>query len=350
MRYINLGNTGLKVSRLCLGCMTYGATGDGVASTGHAWTLDEDASRPFFRAALEAGINFFDTANGYSAGTSEEYVGRALKAMARRDEVVIATKAYIPWRNAPNAGGLSRKALFQAVDDSLRRLGTDYIDLYQIHRWDDDTPIEETMEALHDIVKAGKARYIGASSMWAWQFAKAQHVAQSHGWTRFVSMQPEVNLLYREEEREMIPLCIDQGVGVIPWSPLARGKLTRPWEAATTRSQTDQFAQHLFGKTEEQDRQVVDAVLALARNRGVAPAQVALAWLLAKPGITAPIIGASRAEHLNDAIAALDLVLDDAEIKALEAPYVPHVVVGLAFSGAFRGRLTSPSAVEKGGN
>lgn len=348
MRYINLGNTGLKVSRLCLGCMTYGATGNGSSSTGHAWTLDEDTSRPFFRAALEAGINFFDTANGYSAGTSEEFTGRAIKAMARRDEVVIATKAYIPWRNAPNAGGLSRKALFQAIDESLRRLGTDYIDLYQIHRWDNDTPIEETMEALHDIVKAGKARYIGASSMWAWQFSKAQHVAQTNGWTRFVSMQPEVNLLYREEEREMIPLCIDQGVGVLPWSPLARGKLARSWDAVTTRSRTDQFSQFLFGKTEDEDRQVVEAVLALARNRGVAPAQIALAWLLAKPGITAPIIGASKPEHLTDAIAALDLVLEGAEIEALEAPYVTHAVVGLSFSAPFRGRITPPSAIEQG--
>ena len=336
MQYVNLGRTGLKVSRLCLGCMTYGDAARG----GHPWTLNEAESRPFFRRALEAGINFFDTANGYSGGSSEEITGRALKDMANRDEVVIATKGYIPWRNAPNTGGLSRKAVFQAVEDSLKRLGTDYIDLYQIHRWDPDTPIEETMEALHDVVKAGKARYIGASSMAAWQFSKAQYVAQGNGWTRFVSMQPQVNLIYREEEREMIPLCIDQGVGVIPWSPLARGKVTRPWDVQTERSETDEFGKAIYSKTVDNDRQVVEAVLKVAEDRGVPPAQIALAWLLQKPGITAPIIGASKQKHLDDAVAALDIVLTDAEVAALEAPYVPHRVTGVTFPTRFRGRVT----------
>lgn len=336
MRYINLGHTGLKVSRICLGCMTYGDASRG----GHPWVVDEEQSRPYFRQALEAGINFFDTANVYSGGSSEEITGRALKDFARRDEIVIATKAHGPWRNAPNTMGLSRKALFAAVDQSLKRLGTDYIDLYQIHRWDDATPIEETMEALHDIVKAGKALYIGASSMWAWQFSKAQYVAERHGWTRFVSMQPEVNLLYREEEREMIPLCIDQNVAVIPWSPLARGKLTREWDATTDRSETDAFGKSLFEKTQEQDRTVAEAVATLAEQRGVPRAQVALAWLLQKPGITAPIVGASKPHHLDDAVAALDLILSDEEILALEAPYVPHPVVGLNAMGRFKGRVS----------
>jgi aryl-alcohol dehydrogenase-like predicted oxidoreductase len=342
MEYVKLGASGLMVSRLCLGCMTYGAAGDGSDSTQHAWTLDEAAARPFYRQALDAGINFFDTANGYSAGSSEEITGAALKALARRDEIVIATKGFIPWRNAPNTGGLSRKALFEAVDASLRRLGTDYIDLYQIHRWDDTTPIEETMEALHDIRKSGRVRYIGASSMAAWQFAKAQFVADAHGWTRFVSMQPQVNLIYREEEREMIPQCIDQGVAVLPWSPLARGRLTRPWEVTTDRSEKDQYTHLLFDKTEDQDRQVIDATLQVAGNRGVAPAQVALAWLLQKPGITAPIIGASKPGHIADAVAALNLRLTDEEIAALEAPYVPHRVVGLTNGAAFSGRLSPP--------
>ncbi|MET0248188.1 MAG: aldo/keto reductase [Sphingobium sp.] len=336
MHYVNLGSTGLKVSRLCLGCMTYGDPARG----GHAWALTEAESRPYFRRALEAGINFFDTANVYSGGSSEEITGRALNDFARRDEIVLATKAHGGWRNAPNTMGLSRKALFAAVDQSLKRLGTDYIDLYQIHRWDDETPIEETMEALHDIVKAGKALYIGASSMWAWQFAKAQHVAERNGWTRFVSMQPEVNLIYREEEREMIPLCIDQDVAVIPWSPLARGKLTRDWDATTDRSETDAFGKTLFGKTDAQDRAVAQAVAQVAAARGVPRAQVALAWLLQKPGITAPIIGASKPHHLDDAVAALDLVLSDEEIAALEAPYVPHPVVGLTTMGRFKGRVS----------
>ncbi|MDB5714594.1 MAG: aldo/keto reductase [Sphingomonadales bacterium] len=337
MQYRMLGKTGLRVSRLCLGCMTYG-----VAQAGqHEWTLDEEASRPFFRQALEAGINFFDTANGYSAGTSEEITGRALRDFARRDEIVIATKAFAPWRNAPNTGGLSRKALFTAVDASLTRLGTDYIDLFQIHRFDPETPIEETMEALHDIVKAGKARYIGASSMAAWQFSKAQYTATLNGWTRFVSMQPQVNLIYREEEREMLPLCADMGVGVIPWSPLARGKLTRPLDVKTARSETDEFGKAIYGRTAEQDAAVIDAVLKVAATREVPAAQVALAWLLQKPEITAPIIGASKPAQLADAVAALDLVLTADEIKALEAPYVPHKVTGVSFpGGGFNGRVT----------
>lgn len=325
MQYVNLGRTGLKVSRLCLGCMSFG---DG-ASGAHEWTLSERDSRPYFRQALEAGINFFDTANAYSAGTSEEITGRALRDYARRDEVVIATKAYMPWRNAPNTAGLSRKTLFHAVDDSLRRLGTDYIDLYQIHRWDDETPIEETLEALHDLVKAGKVRYLGASSMYAWQFMKALAIQQREGWSRFVCMQPQVNLIYREEEREMLPLCRDQGVAVIPWSPLARGKLTRDWDETTTRAETDKVLHAIYSRTADQDRKVVEAVAELARERGVARAQVALAWLLQQPGITAPIIGATRTQHLTDAIAALDLTLSEAELKQLEAPYVPHPVAGV---------------------
>ncbi|QKS00336.1 aldo/keto reductase [Sphingomonas sp. CL5.1] len=336
MHYTTLGRTGLRVSRLCLGCMTYGIPQPGQ----HQWTLDEETSRPFFRQALEAGINFFDTANGYSSGTSEEITGRALKDFARRDEVVIATKAWVPWRNAPNTGGLSRKALLQAVDDSLERLGTDYIDLYQIHRFDADTPVEETMEALHDIVKAGKARYIGASSMAAWQFSKMQYTASAHGWTRFVSMQPQVNLIYREEEREMLPLCADMGVGVIPWSPLARGKLTRPLDATTARSETDQFGKAIYARTAHQDATIVDAVLKIAAARGVPPAQVALAWLLAKAEITAPIVGASKPAQLADAVAALDVTLSAEEIGTLEAPYLPHAVTGVSFPSRFSGRVS----------
>lgn len=343
MKYVKLGASGLMVSRLCLGCMTYGISGDGSDSTQHAWTLDESASRPLFRQALEAGINFFDTADAYSAGSSETITGRVLKELARRDEIVIATKAFVPWRNAPNTGGLSRKALFEAVDASLRRLGTDYIDLYQIHRWDDTTPIEETMEALHDIRKSGRVRYIGASSMAAWQFAKAQYLADARGWTRFVSMQPQVSLLYREEEREMIPLCMDQGVAVLPWSPLARGKLTRPWNASTERSKADQFTRHLFDATQDQDRRVVEATLQVAATRGIPPAQVALAWLLAKPGITAPIIGATKPAHIADAVAAVDLRLTDAEIAALEAAYVPHPVVGVGTTLPFTGQVSAPA-------
>jgi aryl-alcohol dehydrogenase-like predicted oxidoreductase len=324
MEYIRLGRTGLTVSRICLGCMTYGQPDRGA----HPWTLDEEASRPLIRQAVEMGINFFDTANSYSDGTSEEIVGRALKEFARRDEIVVATKVRFGARRAPNIGGLSRKSIFQEIDASLRRLGMDHVDLYQIHRWDRHTPIEETMEALHDVVKAGKARYIGASSMFAWQFAKAQQVAQANGWTRFVSMQPELNLLYREEEREMLPLCIDQGVGVIPWSPLARGRLARPWGEHTPRIASDAFGATLFAQTEENDQKVAEALAAVAARRGATRAQVALAWLLRKPGITAPIVGASKPGHFADADAALTLDLSDAEVQALEAPYLPHAVVG----------------------
>ena len=326
MDYVNLGRSGLKVSRICLGCMSYGEPARG----GQPWSLDEEASRPFFRQALEAGINFFDTANAYSAGSSEEITGRALRDMARRDEIVIATKAFFPWNNAPNTGFLSRKALMHAIDDSLARLGVDYIDLYQIHRFDPATPVEETMEALHDIVKAGKARYIGASSMEAWRFAKMQHAAERHGWTRFVSMQPQYNLIYREEEREMLPQCLDQGVGVIPWSPLARGVLTRDWKAEqTNRSKNDAFAKQMYAETEQQDKAVVEAGARIADARGIPRAHVALAWLLAKPAVTAPIVGATKAHHLADAIAALDVRLTEAEVEALEAPYVPHAISGV---------------------
>jgi aryl-alcohol dehydrogenase-like predicted oxidoreductase len=324
MQYVNLGSSGLKVSRLCMGCMSFGEPERGM----HPWTLGEADSRPLLQAALDAGINFFDTANAYSDGSSEEILGRFLKAHGRRDELVIATKGYIPWRDAPNTGGLSRKAIMQAVEDSLDRLGSEYIDLYQIHRWDHNTPIEETMEALHDVVKAGKVRYIGASSMYAWQFAKAQYVADRHGWTRFVSMQNHLNLINREEEREMLPLCLDQGVGVIPWSPLARGKLTRDWDESTRRSENDGFGDYLYAATAEADRRVVDVVAAVARERGIPRAQVALAWLLQKRGVTAPIIGVTRLNHLTDALGALEVALSADEIERLEAPYVPHGIVG----------------------
>jgi 1-deoxyxylulose-5-phosphate synthase len=324
MRYVNLGRSGLKVSQLCLGCMTYGKPGKGW----HPWTLDEQQSRPLIRQAVDAGINFFDTANGYAEGTSEEILGAALKDFTRRDETVIATKLFAPWTKGPNTGGLSRKAIIQAVDDSLRRLGTDYIDLYQIHRFDPTTPIEETIEALHDIVKAGKVRYLGASSMFAWQFAKMLFIAEANGWTKFISMQNHVNLLNREEEREMIPLCRDLGIGIIPWSPLARGRLTRDWDETTERSESDAFGKHIYAATADNDRQVVDAVAAVAHARGVPRAQVALAWLFQKTGITAPIIGASKPHHLVDAITALDLVLTQEEVTQLETPYVPHPVVG----------------------
>ena len=324
MDYTRLGPTGLVVSRICLGCMTYGIPDRG----NHPWTLDEAASRPLIRQALEIGINFFDTANVYSDGTSEEIVGRALREYGRRDELVVATKVNGRMRDRPNGGGLSRKAILHEIDASLARLGMDHVDLYQIHRWDPKTPIEETMEALHDVVKAGKARYIGASSMHAWQFAKAQHVAERHGWTRFISMQPELNLMYREEEREMLPLCRDQGVGVIPWSPLARGRLARPWGERTPRIETDAFGTTLFARTEANDAQVAEALAGVAAARGATRAQVALAWLLAQPGVTAPIIGASRPGHLDDAQAALGLTLSAEELARLAAPYQPHPVVG----------------------
>ncbi|WP_298264749.1 aldo/keto reductase [Acidocella sp.] len=332
MEYRQLGRTGLTVSRLCLGCMSFGDGAKGM----HEWALDEKTSRPFFRQALEAGINFFDTANAYSAGTSEEITGRALRDFAARDEVVIATKAFFNWRAAPNTGGLSRKALFAALDDSLRRLGTDYIDLYQIHRWDNATPIEETMVALHDMVKSGKIRYIGASSMSSWQFAKAQYTARMNGWTEFVSMQNQVNLLYREEEREMLPLCEDMGIGVIPWSPLARGMLTRDLGAHTRRADTDLAPRGILDSVSGPDRKVIEAVASLAAARGLPRAQIAMAWLLHKEVITAPIIGATKASHLSDAIAALDVTLSPDEIAALEAHYVPHEVNGVTIPGLWR--------------
>jgi aryl-alcohol dehydrogenase-like predicted oxidoreductase len=325
MKYRKLGRTGLDVSAICLGCMSFGVPDRG----GHPWSLDEETSRPFIRQAIELGVNFFDTANVYSAGSSEEIVGRALADYADRDDVVIATKVHGPMRKGNNAAGLSRKAIMTEIDHSLRRLGTDYVDLYQIHRWDARTPIEETMEALHDVVKAGKARYIGASSMWAWQFSKALHVAEQNGWTRFVSMQDHYNLLNREEEREMLPLCAAEGIGVIPWSPLARGRLTRPWDDVTERSQTDEFGRRLYGVTEA-DRAVVDRVAQVADERGVPRAQVALAWMLSKPGITAPIVGVTKPHHTEDAVAAVDLELSDEEVRLLEEPYVPHPVAGFA--------------------
>jgi aryl-alcohol dehydrogenase-like predicted oxidoreductase len=326
MEYVRLGKTGLKVSRICLGCMTYGVPERGT----HAWTLTEEASRPLIRQALELGINFIDTANTYSDGTSEEIVGRALRDFAGREEIVLATKVYFPMRPGPNGGGLSRKAIFNEIDASLKRLGTDYVDLYQIHRWDYDTPIEETLEALHDLVKTGKARYVGASSMFAWQFAKSLHAADAHGWTRFASMQNHLNLLYREEEREMLPLCAAEGIGVIPWSPMARGRLTRDWSETTRRSETDEYSRALYAATEDADRKVVEGVGAVAKARGVSRAQVALAWVLSRPVVTAPIIGASKPHHLTDAVAALSLKLSAEEIAALEEPYVPHKVAGFS--------------------
>jgi aryl-alcohol dehydrogenase-like predicted oxidoreductase len=304
--------------------MTYGVPERGA----HPWSLDEEASRPFITRALELGINFFDTANTYSDGTSEEIVGRALRDFARRDEVVIATKVFYPMREGPNARGLSRKSILTEIDASLQRLGTDYVDLYQIHRWDNRTPIEETLEALHDVIKAGKARYIGASSMYAWQFSKAQYVARENGWTRFASMQNHYNLLYREEEREMMPLCAAEGVGVIPWSPLARGRLTRDWNETTNRMQTDEYGKTLYAATEDADRKIVARVGEIAAQRRVPRAQVALAWIAQKPFVTAPIVGASKPHHLDDAVAALSLKLTPEEISLLEEPYVPHPVVG----------------------
>jgi aryl-alcohol dehydrogenase-like predicted oxidoreductase len=326
MKTVKLGRTGLDVSRLCLGCMSYGVPERGP----HPWSLDEATSRPFLRRALELGFNFFDTANVYSDGTSEEIVGRALKDFARREEVVIATKVNGRMHKGPNGAGLSRKAIMTEVDASLRRLGTDYIDLYQIHRWDYATPIEETLEALHDVVKAGKARYIGASSMYAWQFAKALAISERHGWTRFVTMQNYLNLLYREEEREMLPLCRDQGIGVIPWSPMARGRLTRDWDQSSARLETDEFGRTLYATTGDADRLVAQAVAAVAHARGVPRAQVALAWVLQKAEVTAPIVGATRLAQLDDAVAALSIVLTRDEIQTLEANYVPHAVVGHA--------------------
>jgi aryl-alcohol dehydrogenase-like predicted oxidoreductase len=304
--------------------MTYGLPERGA----HTWTLDDEKSRPFIKQALELGINFFDTANTYSDGTSEEIVGRALRDFARREEVVLATKVFYPMREGPNARGLSRKSIMTEIDASLRRLGTDYVDLYQIHRWDKHTPIEETLEALHDVIKAGKARYIGASSMFAWQFSKAQYTARQNGWTPFATMQNHYNLIYREEEREMMPLCAAEGVGVIPWSPLARGRLTRAWNESTTRSETDEFGKTLYTAATDSDRRIIERVGEIAAKRSVPRAQVALAWMVQKPFITAPIVGASKPHHLEDAVAALSLGLTPEEISALEEPYAPHPVVG----------------------
>jgi aryl-alcohol dehydrogenase-like predicted oxidoreductase len=328
MNYVKLGRTGLDVSRICLGCMSYGNP----ASLTQAWSLGEKESRPFFKQAIELGINFFDTANVYSGGASEEITGRALKDFANRDEIVLATKLWARMRPGPNGAGSSRKAVFQEIDSSLRRLGTDYVDLYQIHRWDPTTPIEETLEALHDVVKAGKARYIGASSMFAWQFGKALAVSERHNWTRFVTMQNFVNLIYREEEREMLPLCKSEGIGVIPWSPLARGRLARPSNAeATNRSGKDAFGSRIYATIAAGDLKIIDEVGAIATRRNLPRAQVALAWLLGKSEISAPIIGATKPEHLADAVAALDVKLTEEEVEALEAPYVPHPVTGISW-------------------
>ncbi|MDQ1740135.1 MAG: 1-deoxyxylulose-5-phosphate synthase [Pseudonocardiales bacterium] len=321
MEYTKLGSTGLDVSRICVGCMSFGVPERG----NHEWTLDAERSRPLIRHALEAGVNFFDTANVYSDGTSEEIVGQALREFGNRDELVLATKVHGRMRPGPNGAGLSRKAIMAELDASLRRLGVDYVDLYQIHRWDDNTPIEETMAALHDAVKAGKARYLGASSMYAWQFAKAQHLAERHGWTRFATMQNHYNLLYREEEREMLPLCADLGVGAIPWSPLARGRLTRDWNASSARSETDEFGKTLYL---EEDRLIVERVAEIAEQRGVSRAQIALAWVLRHPVVSAPIVGATKLEHLSAAFAALDVELSDAEVDRLESGYRPHSVAG----------------------
>jgi 1-deoxyxylulose-5-phosphate synthase len=321
MEYVKLGSTGLDVSRICVGCMSFGLPGRGT----HEWTLDEEASRPLIRRALDAGLNFFDTANVYSDGTSEEIVGSALAEFARRDEIVIATKVNGAMHQGPNAWGLSRKAIMTEIDNSLRRLGTDYVDLYQIHRFDPNTPVEETMEALHDVVKAGKARYIGASSMYAWQFSKMQYTARTNGWTRFVSMQNHYNLLYREEEREMLPLCEDQSVATLPWSPLARGRLTRDWGTVTERTEADNFGRTLY---QEGDREIVDAVTRIAGERGVPRARIAVAWLLGRPTVTAPIVGATKPHHLDDAVAALDITLTEKEIEELERPYTPRAISG----------------------
>jgi aryl-alcohol dehydrogenase-like predicted oxidoreductase len=323
MKYTRLGKTGLEVSRICLGCMSFGdPTG------GREWSLPEEQARPIIRKAYESGINFFDTANVYAIGSSEEITGKILKELAPRSEVVIATKVHGEMRKAPNGKGLSRKSIMQEIDDSLRRLGVDYVDLYQIHRWDAFTPIEETLEALNDVVRAGKARYIGASSMYAWQFMKALDISKRKGWAKFVTMQNHLNLLYREEEREMLPLCVSEGIGVIPWSPLARGKLTRPWGEQTKRSETDPFAKVLYAQQQASDHAIVDAVVKVATARGVSPAQIATAWVLQKAPVSAPIIGVTKLPQLDDAVAAVDLTLTAEEIAAIEAPYTPRGVAG----------------------
>ncbi len=323
MKYTRLGQTGLEVSRICLGMMSFGDN-----TKGRAWTLGLDEARPIIRAAWEAGINFYDTANVYAAGTSEEITGTALWELAPRDEIVLATKVNGEMRKGPNGHGQSRKAILSEIDNSLRRLKTDYVDLYQIHRFDYQTPIEETLEALHDVVKMGKARYIGASSMWAWQFMKMLKTQEANGWTRFVSMQNHLNLLYREEEREMLPLCIDQGIGVIPWSPLARGRLARPWGEVTKRLETDPYGKQIYDASAADDEKVNDAVAVIARAKGVPMAQVALAWLLQKQPVSAPIVGVSKLPQLTDAVGALDVVLTPEDVAALEAPYTPHAVAG----------------------
>jgi 1-deoxyxylulose-5-phosphate synthase len=332
MEYLNLGRTGLKVSRICLGCMTYGSPATGRILPGRQpWALNEADSQPFFRQALDSGINFFDTANVYSGGDSESVLGRFLKANVRREAVVIATKVHGVMREEPNGRGLSRKAILFELEQSLKRLETDYVDLYQIHRWDPDTPIEETLEALHDAIKAGKVRYIGASSCFAWQFAKALYLADRHGWSRFVSMQNHYNLVYREEEREMTGLCREEGIAVLPWSPLARGRLTRAWKSETTsRTETDAFGNRLYAQTEASDRKVVGRLSELAAHRGIPMAQAAMAWLLAKPGVTAPIIGASKLDHIQDAVASLSVKLSHEEMAALEELYIPHPVLGFS--------------------
>jgi len=321
MEYRKLGSTGLDVSKICLGCMSFGDPQRG----GHPWSLSEDTARPILRQALEAGINFFDTANVYSDGSSEEIVGRVLAEHSKREEIVLATKVHGRMFRGPNGSGLSRKAILSEIDNSLRRLGTDYVDLYQIHRFDNLTPVEETVEALHDVVQMGKARYVGASSMYAWQFAKMLHAAERHGWTRFVSMQDHYNLLYREEEREMLPLCVDEGIGVIPWSPLARGRLTRDWDEVTERTQTDEFGKRLYS---DNDRAVVQAVADLADKRGFKRAQVALAWLQAKSVVSAPIVGVTNATQLEDALGSISIELSSEEVEHLEQPYEPHAIAG----------------------
>jgi 1-deoxyxylulose-5-phosphate synthase len=326
MDYGRLGRTGLEVSRVCLGCMSFGVPERGT----HMWTLPEEESRKIIKQALEAGINFFDTANVYSDGTSEEITGKALADFAKREEVVLATKVHGKMRPGPNGQGLSRKSIFHELDASLKRLGTDYIDLYQIHRWDYNTPIEETLEALNDVVRSGKVRYIGASSMFAWQFAKALNLSKTNGWARFVSMQNYLNLLYREEEREMLPLCADEGIGLIPWSPLARGRLTRDWDDKTARSESDEFGKKLYAQTAYDDQKIVEQVGKVAAARELPKAQIALAWVLKKPTVVSPIIGATKPHHVEDAVAALKVDLTSEEVKLLEEPYVPHPVRGFS--------------------